>query len=219
MIPERFVTEYPSRCMDLFELMEPIARDKELVGSFSLIVATSIFLIPYERMKARHPLNRGDQGPEIYSAIRRVERQRFLEAEFWRADRPQPWRLSRIVNEVERTDNWHDEQGRHPMAADAENRIERKTVGEVLRVIRNALAHGNVIYLDEHGFESRGAQLNYLAFLSRYEETEEQQKERETYRFVATTEDGFLEFVKSWAAWLAALPADSRISEAAERGT
>ena len=69
MIPEKFVTEYPARCMDLFALLEPAAREKQLLGSFSLIVATSVFMIPYERMKARHPLNRGGAN-SLYAAIR-----------------------------------------------------------------------------------------------------------------------------------------------------
>lgn len=216
MIPERFVTEYPSRCMELFAIIEPMAREKELIGSFSLIVATSVFLIPYERLKARHPLNRGGNEHELYASIYRVERQRFLQAEYWQNVQPQDWRFSRIMNEVEWTEGWRDENDRHPMAPDAKNTINRRTVGDLLRVVRNALAHGNVVYLDENGLETRGARLRYLAFLSRYEETGEQRQVRQTYRVVTTTEHGFLEFVKAWAAWLAMLPADTRFTEAAE---
>ena len=85
-------------------------------------------------------------------------------------------------------------------------------------MVRNALAHGNVIYLDKDGFETIGATVQYLAFLSRYEETAEQREHSETYRLVATTEESFLAFVKCWANWLNALPPDVRLvfSDAAE---
>lgn len=41
MIPARFVVEYPQRGLDLIEALEPTARQRELVGSFSLLVADS----------------------------------------------------------------------------------------------------------------------------------------------------------------------------------
>jgi hypothetical protein len=78
------------------------------------------------------------------------------------------------------------------------------------------LAHGNVVYLDENGFETRGAQVQYLAFLSRYEETQKQRERAKTYRLVVTTEEGFLHFVKAWAAWLAQFPADRRLGDVGE---
>ena len=214
VVPARFVTEYPLRCMELFELIEPMARDKDLLGSFSLIVATSVFLIPYERMNDRHFLNRRGKEPDLYDAIDRIERQHFLKAEFWRNGTPQEWRFSRIMNEVERTARWRDDKNRHPLAADAVNKIARKKVKDVLYVIRNALAHGNVVYLDEHGSETPGAKLRYLAFLSRCEE--EVQPDGNTYHVVTTTGQGFLDFVKVWATWLAELPGDTRLSVAAE---
>lgn len=202
--------------MTLFEVMEGMARQRELVGSFSLVVATSVFLIPYERMKAAHPLHRAGQEADVYDAIRRAERQKFLEGEFWPERPDDVWRFSRIMNDANRTLDWRDEAGAHPMEAGAANSITDRRAGDVLRVVRNALAHGNVVYLDEEGFETIGARVQYLAFLSRYEDTPEQRELSETYRLVVTTEEGFLHFVKSWATWLARMPQDDRLVQAAE---
>jgi hypothetical protein len=102
------------------------------------------------------------------------------------------------------------------MAKDSDNTIAQQRVKDVLRVIRNAFAHGNVVYLDENGSETRGAQVQYLAFLSRYEENQKQRKRAETYRLVVTTEEGFLHFVKAWAAWLAQFPADRLLGDVGE---
>lgn len=216
MVPERFVTEYPERCMQLFKLMEPIAEHEQLIGSFSLIVATSIFLIPYERMKARHFLHDPIRETKIDIEIKRVERQKFLQGEFWDSPPNHGWRFSRIMSHVNYTDDWRDQDKIHPMDPRARNKIGQKTVNDVLRVIRNALAHGNVVYLDERGFETRGAKLVYLGFLSRYEEQEGQRSQAETYRLVVTTEHNFLHFVKSWASWLSRMPREHEFLAAAE---
>lgn len=217
MIPERFVVEYPQRCMEILDMSEGLARERELLGSFSLIMASSLLLIPYERMKKAHPLGEAVREPEIYSAIRSVERKRFLQTDFWGEVPPGEWRYSRILNDVNQTDRWQDADRRHPMDKDAVNGINDRDTGGIIRVLRNALAHGNVVYLDAEGFERRGAQVQYLAFLSRYEETEERREQGETYRLVATTEEGFIAFVKAWASWLCKLPYDQRLfADAAE---
>ena len=85
----------------------------------------------------------------------------------------------------------------------------------MLRVLRNALAHGNIIYLDKNGQEIAGNRMVYMAFLSRYEETETQREEAETYRVVITTEEAFLHFVKSWAEWIGSLELDRRLAAGA----
>ena len=215
MIPTRFVTEYPERCMQMLEMIESRAREMELVGSFSLMVASSIFLIPYERMKKRHPLDDAIDEPELYQAIKQIQRQKFLESEVWDLTPPGDWRMSRIITKANPTHSWRDENGCHPMAKGADNTIVDRTLEDVLRVIRNALAHGNVVYLDRYGRDHPGKKVEFLAFLSRYEESEEQRAISETYRLVATTEECFLSFVKVWARWLTKFPPDDRLFAAA----
>ena len=95
------------------------------------------------------------------------------------------------------------------------NSVQDRKADDVLRVIRNALAHGNIVYLNERGFEERDTKLQFLGFLSRYEETQEQKAKAETYRLVTTTEDEFLRFVKLWAKWVSQFKGDNLLSEAA----
>jgi hypothetical protein len=215
MIPERFVVEYPKRCLELLGMLEPMAREKEMIGSFSLLVAASIFLIPYERMQARHPLYQG-RDVKLDAALRRLDKkERFQAADFWGGEPPKGWRFSRIMRNQNDTECWVDEKGKHPMASDAENTFEGRVAGDVLRVVRNALAHGNIVYLNEDGREQRNTKLQYLGFLSRYEETAEQKKLTETYRIVVTTEEEFLRFIKKWAGWVATFRGDTDLSQAA----
>src|SRR5580704_6901915 len=99
-----------------------------------------------------------------------------------------------------------------PSSGESANSVQYRKADDVLRVIRNALAHGNIVYLNERGFEQRDTKLQFLGFLSRYEEAKEAS---ETYRLVTTTEDEFLRFVKVWAKWVSNFRDDNRLSEAA----
>jgi len=216
MIPARFVVEYPQRCLDLIEALEPTARKREIVGSFSLLVAAAVFVIPYERMGSqRHPLHKPARDVDLFRALKSLRKKPFITAPFWNGAPPNAWRFSRVMSNANDTAGWMDEAGHHPMTAYATNSVQDRSADDVLRVIRNAPAHGNIVYLNESGFEERGTKLQFLGFLSRYEETEEQKVKAETYRLVATTEDEFLRFVKLWAKWVSRFQGDTLLSEAA----
>lgn len=201
MIPERFATEYPKRCLHLLETFEQIARENDLYGTFSVMLAASILIVPWERANGRHPLTQ-EQGGDLHTGLRRLERQRWLQAEFWRVVPTGKWRFSRIMGDPNDVRGWSDDQGRPSFSPEA-NTVGRRQVGEVFRVLRNALAHGNIVYLDERGQETAGAHVRHIAFLSRYEESEEDRKNAETYRLVTVRETQFLLFVKAWASWVA----------------
>ncbi len=214
-IPTRFVVEYPQRCLDLIRALEPTARRRDLVGSFSLLVAAAVFVIPYERMGSKSPLHDPDRDIDLFTGLKSLEKVPFIEAPFWAGKPPDAWRFSRIMANANDAAGWMDEGGHHPMEARAKNSLPGRKAGEVLRVIRNALAHGNVVYLNEKGFEQRGTKLQFLGFLSRYEETEEQKAQAQTYRLVTATEDEFLRFVKLWAKWVSQFRDDDRLFEVA----
>lgn len=202
MIPNRFATEYPERCLQLLEAFEAIAQDRDLFGTFSVMLASSILLVPWERASNRHPLKQ-EHGGGLQKAFKALERQKWLAAEFWAGIGPGEWRFSRIMGDPNNAYEWKNEGGHPSFSADA-NTIQKRTVGEVFRVLRNALAHGNIIYLDENGWESEGARVQHIAFLSRYEETEEQRAASETYRLMTVRETDFLPFVRAWALWVVA---------------
>jgi hypothetical protein len=213
-IPRRFVIEYPQRALQLIDAMEAYARRQELLGSFGLLAAASVLTMPYERMKPSHFLHPSESSKPMAAALRSLKRSRFLDAPFWQGRAPGDWRMSRIMMNIHASYMWTDEIGRHPFAPDAVNKIESRDAESVLRVIRNALAHGNVVYLDENGHETPGHQLRYLAFLSRYEESPEQRGESQTYRIVATTEEEFLTFIRYWAKWVASLSPELKMMAA-----
>ena len=64
------------------------------------------------------------------------------------------------------------------------NRQRTTDANVVLRTIRNALAHGNVVYLNSEGFETAGNRLVYLAFLC-------ENRGSKGYRAAIFTEESF----------------------------
>lgn len=214
MIPQRFNVEYPQRCLALLDAMEREARDRDLLASFALLTAASVLVIPFERLKKGHPLEQ-DKGTHLAAAIRDLKKQKWSDAAFWREPGPGNWRLSLVTSDPNHVAGWTDAKGQRSFSPEASD-IGRRKADEVIRVLRNALAHGNVVYLNEAGYEEAGSPVRYLAFLSRREETQEEREKAETYRLVVVSDEDFLAFLRQWAQWLADFPPEGEIVEPIE---
>jgi hypothetical protein len=213
MIPDRFVTEYPARCLELLDALEPIAHEREMLGTFSVLMAGSVLTIPLERLAKHHPID-SEYGSDLFQALRKLEKQQWLAADFWGGAPSGAWHFARVVTDPNDVAGWRNENDVHSVQEGA-NTIRSRKVSIVLRVLRNALAHGNIVYLNEHGHETAGTQLHSIGFLTRYEETPEQRDVGCTYRLVAVPEAEFLFFVKCWARWLASFAGEFELGEAA----
>lgn len=213
-VPDRFAIEYPQRCLQLMGALEGYARDNQLMGSFALLAAASVLTIPYERMKAAHPLYNKVKDDELTQALKNLQKIPFLEAPFWQGDRGF-WFQTRVMNDVNDSGNWRDEEGHRPLSEAAKNTIDNRKTDAVLRPLRNALAHGNIFYLNARGYEVAGDQMKFLAFASRYEETEAQRANSCTFRLIVAGEDDFFRFVRSWAEWVSQLNKTQDVSDAA----
>ena len=91
-VPSRFAIEYPERALELIRLFEAKARQRDLMGSFGLLAAAAVLTIPYERMKASHPLHDGRQDQDLAGQIKKLEKVKFQSAPFWRDEAPGEWR-------------------------------------------------------------------------------------------------------------------------------
>lgn len=190
MIPKRFTIEYPERCAQLIAMLEYPARDMNLLGSFSVLAAAAAFTIPFQRIVERdHPA----ASPELklFKAINDLGKKPFLRAPFWGAQEPSFFRYAKIVTKPNAPNEWKDAGGHHPI----QSKDNAKNGNTVLRVIRNALAHGNIIYLNKDGLEVPGSVVQYLAFLTQHDD-------QVSYRVVIFDEESFLQFLKAWLEWL-----------------
>jgi hypothetical protein len=212
-VPTRFAIEYPQRVSELIADFEHLARKRDLLGSFGLLVASAVLTIPYERMKHGHFLY-GVEDADLGAAFKALEKGHFLEAPFWRGADPGVWREFRIAGEgVDEPEHWREiETGLHPFDPRAHDSIGGHAPENVIRLIRNALSHGNIIYLDNQWREREGERMQFMAFLTPYPDPEDA---RPTFRLLVTGEEEFLHFVRSWAKWIGGFPLNRKLDTAA----
>ena len=214
MIPERFCTEVPQRMRRLLDVMHPTAKKEDLTASFTLMVAMPLLMIPLERTMARrgepvNVINDVDEARSFVAALNSRKRELFCEAFLKNPDQLHDWRYVEIVRKIDRPSEWRDTLDRHPMQAGAHNDIKEQDVENVLLTLRHALAHGNVVYLNEDGDEAPGRRVTHLAFVS------EPRSGSDGYRVLIVEENAFVEFLKAWADWVAGFNVDSSLRSAA----
>ena len=206
MIPERFSTEIPQRMRSLLDALEPIARQQDLLTSFTLMAAMPILIIPLERIAKnrvgpRNEINDVKKARNFSSAWTEVKSKKFTN-EFLpsREERPR-WRYLIIPKtQIDNPTSWRDSLGRHPIQPGAINEIETQDVENILTVMRNALAHGSIVFLDEKGEEKPKRKVTFIAFVSRVQGQE--RSSVDSFRVLIVDEESFLTFLKRWTEWI-----------------
>jgi hypothetical protein len=150
----------------------------------------------------KHPIGKPER--HLFQAIEGLEKRPFLDAPFLDRTKHMFFRYAEIsTKQPEHAASWRNAAGVHPIKSSEV--ADGKTV---LKAVRNALAHGNIIYLDESGEEKPGKRLHYIAFLS-------ERRHRNCivgYRVVIFDEESFLGLLKSWIAWLQTFPPETTLS-------
>lgn len=215
MIPERFSTEIPQRMRSLLDALEPIARQKDLLTSFTLMAAMPILIIPLERIAKnrvgpRNEINDVKKARNFSSAWTEVKSKKFTH-EFLpsREERPR-WRYLIIPKiQIDNPTSWKDSLGRHPIQPGAINEIDAQDVENILTVMRNALAHGSIVFLDENGEEKPNRRVTFIAFVSR---VQVQERPSVDFRVLIVDEESFLTFLKRWTEWISKFEMPSSLS-------
>jgi hypothetical protein len=71
------------------------------VGSLAIMIASSAFIVPYERMRQQHPLRNDGRDIDLSEALKSLDkRELFSAARFWDGAPPGNWRFSRKVGGV-----------------------------------------------------------------------------------------------------------------------
>ena len=209
MTPERFCTEVPQRMRRLLDTMYPIAQEQDLTTSFTLMVAMPLLMIPLERTatRGRDPANAisdVETAQPFVRALRQLKSGLFWQAFLRDPDLLHRWRFTEITRRIDHPSQWRDSFDRHPMRPGARNDIKEQTVENILMTLRHALAHGNVVYLNEGGEEAPGRRVTHMAFVANG-------RRPNAYRVVIVEEAAFVEFLKAWADWVARFNMDSSL--------
>lgn len=189
MIPFNFSQEYLERCGSLIRFFKETAKNEDLLGSFSIMAAYPLFLIPYERTYKNNEMVEERERFQIQRKIRKLARMKLTHPEISKNFMIGNWTFFKGVDPIEDI-----ALGPIPTI----NFIDKVTLEKVLYVLRNALGHGNLIYLNKNKRQIVSDRVEFLAFLSRADP----EKPEKNHNCLIIPEKEFLPFVLSWAKWL-----------------
>lgn len=175
---KNFISDFPSRCNEL--LNTQILQGKRDV-TLMLLLASSGIIIPLERLKASEHIS-GDR--ETYNLasqkIDNLANTCFLGSEFW-IENPLSWEQGKIVNLTGRINPYELIHIAKPVT-------KEKKVREVINLLRNSLAHGNILTM--------GGQISEIIFLKRNSDFKKTSDIE--YGFLIVSPNDFREFLINW---------------------
>lgn len=181
-----FVADFPQRCREVLRLAsrEAQAHDREV--TLLLLVASGSLVIPFERlrpgMNSKHPATDQINFPNAAARLNELLSENFLISSLWGRE-VGSWEYSHLLVKDGGPDAW--DELRSP--ASIRNTLY---VNQILAVIRNGLAHGNVY--------TTGDPIKSLIFVS------ERRKDRELlgHQYVRCSPADFAELLDHWFEFL-----------------
>jgi hypothetical protein len=214
--PLHFSIELPQRCLQLIEeLWSHVEKSRQvdhpelgsLTTTFLISMSMPILNLPIERIQ-RHQ----DVAHEGYADDRHVDpalakavskalgAQTLKRAPFYA---PDAWSFAEFKNSppfnVARS--LPDDLAAELDTSDAEVRASNMPTSQWCSIIRNAMAHGGIGYLDEQGRTSFGQPVKMYAFVSGKFDDAEPKKLTGVY-VLRIGEDNYRAFLRSWVSWL-----------------
>jgi hypothetical protein len=180
-----FVFDFPGRCREVLELAyEPAkARDREV--TLLIMTAAAAFLVPFERLRpgtsTDHPAQNRRLFPELAHHLDSALGRPFIESPFHQG-KSSSWALGKIKGTEVAPDCYA------PLT-------EETPASQVLGIIRNALAHGNISTTTEYQ-NGQNPLITALMFFS------EDRKADGVYNYVHVSPDEFHIFLLRWLAFL-----------------
>jgi hypothetical protein len=217
--PANYSLELPARCLQLVDALWPHAQNTRQVERPDLGPLTSTFLIsmsmpiinlPIERIERRtggehrHYADDRKMNPAAATAIvETLQQRRLREAPFfvdgvWRFACYEKQPFPNIADGVP-----------EPVAAELGSEKAAQNAADMpasrwCSVLRNALAHGRIAYLNAQGRTSYQEPVKMYAFVSgRYDRSStENPKPLTEVNFLRISEDDYYDFLRRWVAWL-----------------
>lgn len=219
--PLHFSLELPQRCLQLLETLWPHAlairqADRPdlgpLTSTFLISMSMPIINLPIERIERRsggegqHYANDRPINPRIVNAmVETLQRRDLRDAPFfvpgaWRFTRCERPPLPNIARGVP------DDIAEELASERAAQRAAVMPAQQWCSILRNALAHGGIAYLDGDGHSSYGAPVKMYAFASGKYDEDSVQKPGPliAVNFLRISEADYFDFLRRWIDWLQA---------------
>jgi hypothetical protein len=182
-----FIQDYPSRCRRLFDIHFKNAQSNDLEVTLLLNVTSSGLIVPYERLSEdAHPAHDADRFAEAKARFDELLEASFLDSGLWNTSDPKSWRCGKLRHLSGDPDAWG--------LGELRSVNREKKSSSIVRVLRNALAHGHV-------FTRGRPHIDELVFLSRCC----QSAPEAGYNCVVVSPDDLKRFVLNWLNTLGAV--------------
>lgn len=208
-----FAYEFAKRCSLLLDGLEGEARKGKLLETFSILMASTLLTVPLDRLRAHpmSPIGSSEIGNvDRMESLKDLEKHPFINSALSEGfiDVCSEFHKAKITRNIAEQSRWVNKDGLAPHKAP--NEIGSANVGRVLRILRNALSHGNVVYLNDNWREESGHTAVYLGFVSLGEnQTEEFKSARKSKDFrslwfdvIYTTSESLVVLLRNWVKWL-----------------
>jgi hypothetical protein len=206
--PTHYALELADRCQSLItqlwpKVSEGLSDDGRFSGplttTFLLGMATPMLLLPLERMDSGSPYRVANDevlAPKIAAAFRAELHKRIKDSLFANFD----WRYTDNVDAFNISDGFDADLCQELRDDAARIAAREKSLECILRIMRNGLAHGGIVYLDGDGWQSNGS-AEMLAFVRSHGPNRRRGLEKR-YSVVRLAEDDLRSFLANWCEWL-----------------
>lgn len=216
--PANYSQELPLRCLQLVEALWSNVEEVRISGqehlgplttTFLLAMATPMITLPIERVERyRDRADAGYMNERPLNKALAIEVDRVIvngvlrDAPFFVEDQ---WRFASVPNEdfnvaLQFPDKLHDALSA-PEALEAAKAMQTQ---EWASCLRNALAHGGVLYLDRNGRSTHDQKATVLAFVSAKYKSDDQYRQAspERLKVIQIDESEFKVFLQRWVGWV-----------------
>lgn len=188
---KNFVDDFPNRCREILKFAGKPALFRGREVTLALMVASAGLVVPYERLKPDggeidHPSGDNKKFSAAAEKLRGLLAESFLSSAVWGAP-VSTWHSGKLKSVTGDPDSWDGLRKRQPVQSE-------KTVRNVLRVIRNALAHGNIFTFRDP--------IEAIIFINA---NVNDRKDVRDYSFVFVAPTDFQIFLEKWFDFLAQL--------------
>jgi hypothetical protein len=174
-----FIRDFPARCGEMLDLFYEQAHAKNREVTFLIMTAASAFLIPFERLRSgtEHPAHDREKFPQEARRLDSALGKPFLASPFHNGA----------------SGSWSIGKRPRPSLVDPSPLSKEKSAIQVLAILRNALAHGNLWTIPGTGSDIRA-----LIFWA------EDKRDGKIigYKYVYVSPTDFRDFLLKWCAFL-----------------
>lgn len=179
-----FISDFPARCLDILHMAEKPARVQQREVTLALLVASAGFVVPFERLKPDHPIGDAARYVEACRKLNGLMLEEFLTSTL--ATGATSWRGGKLASILGDPDSWPE--------LTQPKELSHKKVAGAIKVVRDALAHGNIF--------THNDPISSIIFVQNHFKIKNNVKVYTGHEFVMASPKDFNTFLKAWFEFL-----------------